>query len=247
MRYKAIPVSGTLDPTLPTRVQVSMFNRNCSEEFLEAILNWLSSEGVTDIELQVSDTLQRHNYRWQRRKNKTRCHQMAIDAGHIWLKKNQNVIQDCLHKFVKVSITKWDFWLNDPDHSAIENGLRNLLITDDGFSRAVDDEIEKYFLYLERSVKPERKKKCLDYLMEEIAVSEVSARAYLTNEIYPGPRFIPEEYLQLRYPNYYSLSGMNFVHVDFDPVENDAIRPLISNNAQSLPVRFSDPKTSTAF
>jgi hypothetical protein len=90
------------------------------------------------------------------------------------------------------------------------------LLTDAGFRKSIDEEIESDFHKSGRSLSDERKKLSTEFLIEEIAVSEISAKYYPANEIYPGPRFIPEQYLVdadigLRDLH---IKNMRFVHVD---------------------------------
>jgi len=216
MAHSVKHVSGVLDPNRLTRIQVSMFNRHCTGTYLTAMVNWLQCTQVAEVEFQVSDTLQRHNFRWKRQKDEVRCQRMASEAGDQWLHENGQTISLSTRIFDKVCITRWEYWLAHPEHRQVEHELRRLMKTDDEFSDAIEREIDQYFLTLKRRCTPERRRAAVDFLLEEIAVSEVSARDGLSNEIYPGPRFIPEVHMQKKYPDRFAVSRANFIHVEFE-------------------------------
>ena len=210
--------SGKLDLSLPTRLQISMFNPNCSGQALTAIVIWLAQQRVSELEFQVSDTLQRHNFEWRKSVKHQVAATLAHNAGEEWLNRNRNAITLSTTLFEKVSIVRWNFWIERKDHKLIEEEFRSLSGTDPEFAKSLEAEVSKYFLKSKRTDQKERREKSLDFLLEEIAVSELSARDYLTNEIYPGQRFLPEEYLISRYGQKYSLSKQNFIHLDFEMI-----------------------------
>jgi hypothetical protein len=208
-------VSGELDVELPARVQVSMFNPYCSGKYLFALSSWLRSCGFSTIEYQISDTLQRHNFAWREHLGPEQSLARSIQSGEKWLTQNASVIQLCFQAFDKVSVSRWDYWINHDKFCAKRDMLRDLYGQDSGFRMAVDSEIESYFKSIARTLTPDRKNLSAEFLIEEIAVSDLSAECFPANEIYPGPRIAPEQYLvESDIPNL-ALRDLRFIHVRF--------------------------------
>jgi len=209
-------ISGELDIEKPARVQISMFNPFCTGKHLTALSDWINQQGFPAIEYQLSDTLQRHNFMWRDQLSPGRARARAIHSGEQWLSQNFPVIQLCFQNFEKVSISRWDFWIQHKEFPEMRTFFKELSVSNAGFRDALDEEIESYFNKSKRSLNEERKKLSLEFLIEEIAVSEISAKFYPANEIYPGPRFLPEQYLvenEIESRDLY-MKKMPFVHVD---------------------------------
>lgn len=215
--------SGNLIITKPARIQISMFNPYCTGKYLFALTKWLKNEGVGEIEYQVSDTLQRYNFIWRNRVNLKVARNQSLQAGEQWLTQNSPTTQFCQKVFNKFSVTRWDFWIQQKEFIEKRNFFYRLCENDSGFQAAIDEEIETYFNKLKRSLNPSRKKLSKDFLLEEIAVSEISTKYFPANEIYPGPRFRPEQYLvenNIVADHKIYIKEMAFIHVDFEDNDN---------------------------
>jgi hypothetical protein len=208
-------VSGELDLSKAARVQISMFNPYCTGKYLFALSSWVRSKGFESIEYQVSDTLQRHNFIWRDRLDYEKSIARSIQVGEQWIAQNSSVIQLCFQAFDKVSVSRWDFWINHKDFEEKNKFFHNLYTKDEGFRKVIDAEIENYFEKAGRTLLPDRKKLSKNFLIEEIAVSEISAEYFPANEIYPGPRFEPEQFLVKSDISGIAIKDMNFIHVSF--------------------------------
>lgn len=208
-------ISGSIDLAKPARVQISMFNPYCTGKYLLAISSWVSEQGFKAIEYQVSDTLQRHNLMWRDHLTWEQSRAKSIQTGEKWLFQNSSAIQLCYQMFDSVSISRWNFWIRHNDFAQEKKFFTDLFQTDSGFMAAVDSEIESYFVKSGRTLTEERKKLSRDFLIEEIAVSEISAKYFPANEIYPGPRFGPDQYLVEADIPGIAMKELKFIHLGF--------------------------------
>lgn len=209
--------SGKIINTMPARIQISMFNPCCTGKYLFALTKWLKNNGITEVEFQISDTLQRHNFLWRKQVGLEKATKLSLFAGDQWIDQNIPTAQFCGKTFNKFNTNRWNFWLQQKDFIKKRNFFYQLSEDDLGFQAAIDEEIELYFKKLGRSLNPSRRKHSKDFLIEEIAVSEISAQYFPANEIYPGPRFIPDQYLLEHDISKYKIhiKDMNFIHVEF--------------------------------
>ena len=206
---------GKIDLSLPARIQVSMHNPFCTGKYLFALSEWVRRQGFTSIDYQVSDTLQRHNYIWRDSLQIENARAQAIETGERWLTQNSAVIQLCYQAYDRVSVSRWDFWIRHPEFRGEEEFFWRLFKSDDGFRNAIDQEVEKYFSKAGRTLNKQRRELSRKFLIEETAVSEVSSKHYPANEIYPGPRFGPEQYLIAQGIDGVSMKEESFIHLQF--------------------------------
>ncbi len=208
--------SGEIDPKLPARLQISMFNSYCSGEYLYALCHWLKNQGLTSVEFQVADTLQKHNISWRNKCSTDQALSDAYKTGNDWFSVNAASFKYCYENFSFFCISRWEDWMKHTGFSEAKESLQKLLETDNGFRDAINQEIELYFEKTGRSLSKERRKISQNFLIEEMAVSEISARYWPANEIYPGPRFIPEIYLEeSKIGKNFFLTNASFIHVDY--------------------------------
>lgn len=194
-KFKVEKVSGEIDYSLPVRFQISMFSQHCTGKYLYAMLNWVGNQNIENIELQISDTLQKYNLIWRKKIEPIDAKAMADQVGIHWLQDNRNAIWSALENFDKVSVSHWENFTRHAKFKDTVLKFQDLYDNDIGFRGAVVDEVNGYFIRINRSATKARKELSTQYLIEELAVSEITSRYMPANEIYPGPRHKAEIYL----------------------------------------------------
>ena len=115
----------------------------------------------------------------------------------------------------KFCVWRWDALITHPAFKLLRAGLARLANEDEKFLAILKEEANNYFRRVGRTPSPERERSSIQYLIEEVAVSELCARHFPANEIYPGPRLPAETYLAA-HPNLakrYCLARVPFVSV----------------------------------
>ena len=204
----------SIEPKSLARLQISMRSKRCSGQVIREICGKLVQLKVRDVEFQIADTLHRYNSIWQHDLDETQASEHARRIGDEWLDKNQETLLFCCRSFSSVSVKRWDFWIEKKDYRESLKKIESIYETDEDFRKLIDEEVEGYFQSIGRSLTNVRKELSIRYLLEEISVSEMTASEHV-NEIYPGKRFPPEDYLarERKYKDELLLSRSNFVSV----------------------------------
>jgi tRNA-dependent cyclodipeptide synthase len=203
-----------LHQMLPARVQISLANRRCSGKELGRLFEWLAAENITRVEVQLSDSLHRHNLLWSECTDLDSAHAAALKLGDAWLHENRQILGCAEAFFNNFRVTRWDRWINDSNFGTCLKKIESIYETDEIFQVLIENEIVDYFERRKRSLSSRRKELSVMYFIEEIAVTDLSNELELANEVYPGPRFEPEEYLSRTYQRRPDLvlGCVNFIH-----------------------------------
>jgi hypothetical protein len=191
-----------------------MHNAYCSGEYLYAIVEKLQWEGANSIEFQVADTLQCHNLLWQSKSCPEKAIERSLRTGEEWLVKNFFVLQSSYNFFQSVRVTRWNFWIKQSHFSDIHRSMMLLYDADSEFAECVIADAKDYLIRTGRSVSDDRLNHCVSFLLEEISVTELSARNSPANEVYPGPRPRAEDYLILKKAKDLDLRMNNIPYIE---------------------------------
>lgn len=199
---------------LPSRIQISMQNPRCSGSRLVSIVDWLHREGVRAIELQVADSLYRFNVCWQKGLSREDSLKYSLAYGERWLKENEACLIRCYNLFDTVYVYRWEYYKQNCIFEEIFRILRNIIENDAVFKCIVDDYISEFFKRSGKILSEESYNNSVNFILEEIAVSEYTARHSACNEIYPGARIWPESYLanERIYRSQFYLGSVNFIY-----------------------------------
>ena len=207
-------VAGHLLPERLSRIQISMHKSNCSGEPLRAIVEWLHQSGARSVEFQIADTLHRHNVQWQLGFSAEDADVQARELGDAWIGSNKETLDYAVESFSSIRIVRWDHWIKHGRFGDYLERIRALYESDEEFASTVQMEANDYFIRNKRTITNERMNLALRYLLEEISVTEQCADRELSNEIYPGSQFAPEEYICRAKPKGVRLSYLNYVRID---------------------------------
>lgn len=211
-------VSGVLDASRLSRIQISPANPLCNGAAFDAMLSWLVASGCRDVDIQIADTLQRHNLVWQYGVSPRRAEMRARDVGREWVGRNGRSLNFGMSAFRSFSVSHWDFWTKSDEFPDVLASVHEIAETDSRFDALLDSEARSFFERIGRTPKADRVAMSRAFLLEEIAVSELVARRDPTNEIYPGARPQAELYLasDLAMTARFALHRANFIEVAID-------------------------------
>lgn len=195
IEVKKPKIVGSFRSDLPTRIQISLYNKRCSGPFLFELVNILAQKSVTHIQVQLADTLQVHNIMWRKNIAFGKAIEIASDEGLSWIRRNRKSLSFCEQNFERFTLSRWSYWTSRDRFEERRMYYTNLRETSVEFSDAVDREIQRYFDKVDYSLSQERLACSRQFLIEEIAISDLSQAANPANEVYPGPRLVPEKLL----------------------------------------------------
>jgi len=191
-----------------------MFNRYGSDPYLLPIIAELARCGAEAVEFQVSDTLQRHNLQWKGFAVE-RAYEHAQFVGLNWAKKNCSAFIHAFEKFKKVEISRWDYWVRDAHFRYHYEKVFKVFEEDGRFRDSVYDVIEGYMQSVEANPSLRAVMLSKEFILEEIAVSDLSALKDPCIELYPGPRLAAEVYLAENHSDKFSFQKEGFLTVEF--------------------------------
>lgn len=155
------------------RLQISMgIERHTGDKFA-ALCEW-ANRRFDRTTIIVSDSLQRHNLRYDNACGEEEAHYQALMIGDKWLSDNK----EALSLISDLSITRWDDWLSHPDFPRNHNELWKRYKTNREFKRSINIRIN--YMWHRKNLNNsdrfsiERKaayfSNSLNYLMEELAL-----------------------------------------------------------------------------
>lgn len=210
-------VHGVLDATCQARVRISLYSSRTSGACLDRLCTWLRDQGISDLELQVSDTLQRHNLIWRKKAGPGRAEALSKTKGDLWIRRNKQTIGFCAKAFNRFVISRWEYWLDHRGYPEALDFVKSLMDTDAAFREAVEKEASAYFLRVGHSLTLDRLELSKNFILEELAVSIVTSTFDPRMEIYPGSVMRPERHIATKYPDKIRDFDRGFVSVQFVP------------------------------
>jgi hypothetical protein len=188
-------VSPRLNHNLGVRLQISMRHKGSSGESFTSAAHWVRDQGIRRLELQVSDTLYRHNLGWKDDVDPEEAAVRARALGDVWLEDNRPTIYWCQAHFDELRLTRWDYWRTHQHFATSMKLVTSLVHRDPSFERAINLDVHLYFDRLGRSLNADRAASAREFLLEEIAVSNLSARWEPANEVYVGQQIQSADYV----------------------------------------------------
>lgn len=140
---------------------------------LRAALTWAQEQGFAQIEVRVSDTLQRYNMPGDPDNNL----EMSRALGDAWIERNRPI----LVSVPNLRLFKWDDVRNDPAFPEYVAAVKQRLC-DPTFRSAIQGDIDTF----QARVGEERAKYSLAFLTEELAVFSLLHDQRPAVEAYPG-------------------------------------------------------------
>jgi tRNA-dependent cyclodipeptide synthase len=168
------------------RLQVSVGNLNSEDQKLYATIEWLLNR-FDNVEIIVSDTLQRWNLIYKENINQKNAHDISLNLGSDWLERNKNI----LSQPEKIKITRWDDLINDSNFLSAKKLLDKLALENKDFLISLENTTKNFWKRnwtSENFSKQDYEKfkhHSLEFLIEELSVFSFLCRNN-TVDIYAG-------------------------------------------------------------
>lgn len=169
---------------------ISMHSRSHTGEGLRHMIEWINEKSCFGfIRIGVSDTLNRFNYMVDEKLNEEQAHKKALAIGDAWLDMNSGILASLT---LPHEIIRWDHWEKTYPANVSRNRRTYLeaFRTIPEFRMAMLQDIENFTLRsygtTPNKTDFETTKKCVNYLIEELAVYEEIYRNYPNTTIYPA-------------------------------------------------------------
>lgn len=155
----------------------------------EATIDLVNSSFSSCI-ISLYDSIQRHTMSLNSLDEPEKFHQIAINEGDLWLKRNEKYFKKLT---ILKYITRWNSWLHHPNYIIQKNTILELINTNPLFKSVFDETVETYLArYCKRlsNIKEfnlhRAKTICFDYLVEECAVLCLWPELKCQFELYPN-------------------------------------------------------------
>lgn len=181
------------------RLGISVGKPNHEGEKFFKTLEWVNAR-FRDIEVRVSDTLQRFNFPGDPASNIAACHM----AGTDWIERNKTVLK----KYPNILLYRWDDLLNDPDLPRHRNILAQKMAEPD-FRDVFEADVQEHAFRTKKD--PDR---CQAFMLEEFAIFHMQQEKRPASDIYPGSFFACHELLR---------DDFALTRIDFDRVPLPAV------------------------
>lgn len=197
----------------------------------------LVSESFQSCTVLVVDSLYRHSLRVDYpNKTDAELYAMSIEAGDLWLARNQKIYQALP---IPYKIVRWNKYLHHPNFQKQLQRVLHLYHTDAQYKNAINDTASEY---LKRYHKHHPEKKlhdaqvlpfCIDYLKEGCAGMCLWIEDGYRFEVYPGRRTLAttatyEKLIKPSYPNLLKAIRIRFKKSSLAIYDND-----ITNNSRN--------------
>jgi tRNA-dependent cyclodipeptide synthase len=160
---------------------VSVTSPNWQDEHFASILDFAASNFKT-IRIDVTDMLYRHNFMAEGLP--PRDAQAEADAlGASWLERHQRLIEACA---VQPKVIRWKQWYEHPDYGTVLEQFNRAYAHDPVFRDAVQSDVDGFFRRQNREPTLAGRQGSRNYLIEEVAVITLQARALPSLKLYPG-------------------------------------------------------------
>lgn len=168
---------------------VSVGQESHEDQRLISTLNLIELSFASCI-ITLHDTLQKYTIAISQGGSADSYYKTALSSGDKWIERNQPYFSSFGNR---ISIIRWDEWLNDPDFSDKKEKVLAELNHDENYRALFDISINEYLSrYYKRHNNPDALNKkhieqlCFDYLVEECAVLCLWPKVNCQFEIYSG-------------------------------------------------------------
>lgn len=160
---------------------VSVMSPNWQDDKFASIMEFAAANFKT-IRIDVTDALYRHNFMGAGLQPE-KAMSCAQAAGALWLTKHQHIIDESP---VKPQIIRWSEWYNHPDFADVLAGFQRAHDINPDLRAAVQDDVSEFARRQGSTPSLMEREHSKDYLLEELAVNCLQARALPSVKIYPG-------------------------------------------------------------
>jgi tRNA-dependent cyclodipeptide synthase len=164
---------------------VSVTSPNWQDEHFASILDFAASN-FKSIRIDVTDLLYRHNFMAEGLPPRE-AEARANSLGASWLARHRQFIDACP---VKPDIIRWGQWYDHPDYSEVFDGVSRAYAGDALLREAIESDVNGFFRRQSREVTEIERQYSRDYLVEEVAVITLQARALASLKLYPGDELL---------------------------------------------------------
>jgi tRNA-dependent cyclodipeptide synthase len=166
---------------------VSVLSPNWQHEYFASILDF-AAENFKTIRVDVTDRAYRHNFMAEGLPPADAVAR-AEASGALWLAQHQALIDSCP---VKPDVIRWGAWQEHPDYPGVLGGFVRAATASPVLRNAIEQDVDEFFQRLGREPTAAKRQRGRDYLIEELAVFTLQARALSSLKLYPGrePRCI---------------------------------------------------------
>lgn len=160
---------------------VSVNSPNWEDEHFGSILDF-AAENFRTIRIDVTDLLYRHNFMAEglpRRDAAAR----AEAFGGLWLARHQALINACP---IKPDVIRWGAWYQHRNYAEVSDGFIRAATESPILRDAIERDVDEFFQRQGREPTEAKRQHSRDYLIEELAVFTLQARALSSLKLYPG-------------------------------------------------------------
>lgn len=179
----------------------------------------------------VDDSVQRHTIGITCQETPEKLHQIAVNEGNEWIKRNKCSYEQLTIPF---EIMRWDDWFKNENFLDHYGRVIGQYKTNTVYRQAIDDNINDFLSrYLKKfpeiSVDDKRAVAlCLNYLLEECTVMCLWTEKKYDFEVYPSGRnkamaVTYEQLIKPYYPEYLKPVALRFKKYGKKPFENDSL------------------------
>jgi tRNA-dependent cyclodipeptide synthase len=160
---------------------VSVASPNWQDEHFASILDFAAGH-FKSIRIDVTDLLYRHNFMAEGLSpSEAEAHANAL--GILWLARHQPLIDACP---AKPEVIRWGQWYDHPQYAKVLDGFQTAFSRSPILRDAIKNDVEGFFRRRGLEPTPAERRHSRDYLIEELAVSALQARALPRLKLYPG-------------------------------------------------------------
>ena len=160
---------------------VSVTSPNWQGEHFASILDFAAGHFKT-IRVDVTDLLYRHNF-MAAGFPPALAAVRAGELGAAWLERHRPTIEASP---VKPNVIRWSRWYEHPEFTQTLDGFQRAYETSSVFRQSVETDIDGFFRRQGRIPSDSDRRHSRDYLIEEVAVITLQARALASLKLYPG-------------------------------------------------------------
>ncbi len=168
---------------------ISVGQQTHENEHFESTIN-LINQSFQSATMLVDDSLQRYTMALSRIQGPDDFHDIAIQEGNLWLKRNKKYYS----KLTNLNkIIRWDTWLNHPNFDAQRTAILNEIDIDPeyklDFDASINAFIEKYRKRLDNKNQFNEKRAkqlCFDFILEECTALCLWMELNCNYEVYPN-------------------------------------------------------------
>jgi tRNA-dependent cyclodipeptide synthase len=180
-KYKIIVRSPGWRAFTACTLGVSVMSPNWQNDYFASILAFAAANFQT-IRIDLTDALYRHNFMAQGFLP-VEAAARADAIGAAWLERHQHMIEAST---VTPDVIRWSQWHRHSDYDTVLEAVTRAYDTSPMFRDAVESDVSEFCRRQGRQATASGCRHSRDYLLEEVAVFTLEARALPSLKLYPG-------------------------------------------------------------